>query len=450
MKKSLKYDVLICGGGFRGIISAALFAKKGKKACLIDAGKNLGGVLNSIPWEGYKLDIGCHLFDNVSKELTEFFFDIHSDFEPLTVNYQSIMSDYSSSDVMAQPDFTFEEFDHHKILQSLDEVKKYKNTEGGNYYQYLENRFGKYIASIMEPCVIKKCGVYPTELEYSASSIIAFNRLRLFSDTDTRELKKENFYDERLALPSVDEPMLHYQEAENFYSHRNFYPKSGAMAAFCESSEKYLRSLGVKVMLGSKITSFCDDGVSVELGKEYLVTADLIVWSGDLSMLQSILYGASSIQNLMCPVAAVLAYFEIDAESVNDLTYVHDFRLNTPAFRISTSGTYSNQIIDGKTFVCAEIFTQKDSELWNINELDCDSVWQQIVDLNIVKSDKYHRCNVIKTPSAYKLPKVGCQKEIDRFISLVEKEYPAIKVSGKLNFSKVDMFDYTKNLINSI
>ena len=111
MVSSTKFDVIICGGGFRGIVTAALMAKSGQKVCLIDAGRNLGGVLNSIPWEGYKLDIGCHLFDNTSRELTEFFFDLHSDFKPLKVKYKVIMSDGSSSDVMAQPDFTSDTYD---------------------------------------------------------------------------------------------------------------------------------------------------------------------------------------------------------------------------------------------------------------------------------------------------------------------------------------------------
>lgn len=68
--------VQIIGGGFRGIVLAYLARQAGHEVTLIEAGKRLGGVLNCVSWNGFDLDLGCHLFDNVDDRATSLVFEI--------------------------------------------------------------------------------------------------------------------------------------------------------------------------------------------------------------------------------------------------------------------------------------------------------------------------------------------------------------------------------------
>ena len=62
---------VIVGGGINGIIAAYTLSAHGQKALLIEPEQHIGGVLRSVPWKGFFLDKGCHLFSNEKDKVTD-------------------------------------------------------------------------------------------------------------------------------------------------------------------------------------------------------------------------------------------------------------------------------------------------------------------------------------------------------------------------------------------
>lgn len=448
MSKQKKYDAIVCGGGFRGAISSALLAMAGKSVCLIEASPRLGGVLNSIPWKEYNLDIGCHLFDNSSEQLTKLFFEMHHDFLPVDVTYHSVMAAGKIAKDMAQPDITLTKAEPDKVKHSLMQaIEQNSKRPVLDYGEYLVNRFGEYNASFLRQCCAKKVGVLADQLCPSASLILLMDRVKLLDDTLTRELKKEPEFDSRLALPSAERPMFHYPEATSFYKHRNFYPSKNGMGTFCRALEKYLQNIGVEVIYKDKVSAITENQIVMESGTS--LTADKIVWSNELPGLQSLLYNDTSMQNLTHAVSVVLVYFEVPVDKVSDITYVHDYRNNSPCFRISTAGKYGKQISKGNTYICCEIFATKGSGLWDIDEENYKAVWMQVKELNIVNCELPIDVKVIKNPSAYKLPMIGYAKAQQGFLNKLNSEYPNISIFAKPSFSKQHIFEQANEMLLS-
>lgn len=52
------YDTIILGGGISGLVAAYSHQKKGKKVLLLEASNRLGGVINTVHKEGYRLEHG--------------------------------------------------------------------------------------------------------------------------------------------------------------------------------------------------------------------------------------------------------------------------------------------------------------------------------------------------------------------------------------------------------
>jgi phytoene dehydrogenase-like protein len=81
---------IVAGGGFRGILSALFLARRGLQVTLLDSAPALGGVLASKSWQGFDLDLGCHLFDNKSDDETDLILEILGEhYDPVSVRYAS-------------------------------------------------------------------------------------------------------------------------------------------------------------------------------------------------------------------------------------------------------------------------------------------------------------------------------------------------------------------------
>ncbi|NKB75836.1 MAG: NAD(P)-binding protein [Gammaproteobacteria bacterium] len=439
------YDVVICGGGFRGAMCAIHLAKSGAKVKLIEASPRLGGVLNSIPWKHYHLDIGCHLFDNSSKEITELFFDIHSDVHPVTVSYQSVMATDKVAFDMAQPDLTLVSVDPSKTQDTLETAIHQKPTaQATDYHQYLTARFGSYITQFLAPCVKKKSGAEPDQLCASASGVILMDRVKLFDDNLTTFLKKTPEFDDRLALPSSNNQMIHYPEAASFYNHRNFYPCEEGMGGFCRSLETYLSELGVDITYQNTVRELQTDQLVLTSGE--IVHGNKFIWSNELFSFEELAYNSITLKTLSHPVAAVLVYFEVPMCSVSDTTYLQDYRNNTPSFRLSTAGKYGNQNVRGNTYICCEIFTHEGSDNWQISESNYSEVWSQARELGIVDCARPLDVKTIKHPCAYYLPKIGNVEQKKKLVDRFKRDHPNWLFFEEPGFSKQSIYLQAKEI----
>ena len=93
---------------------------------------------------------------------------------------------------------------------------------------------------------------------------------------------------------------------------------------------------------------------------------------------------------------------------------------------------------------------QADSEHWAIDEDNCDQVWQQMCELNVVNCAKPLDVKVIKNPSAYRLPMVGYAYASEEFVSQMDISYPNIITFNQPSFSKQKVYTEVKALVNGL
>ena len=99
--------IAILGGGFAGMCAAYLAAKADLEVTIYEPSAAIGGVLRGVEVFGERLDLGCHLFDNDSDELSKILFEIVGSegfFCPVDPAYKSTLNGIDLSDV-AVPDF---------------------------------------------------------------------------------------------------------------------------------------------------------------------------------------------------------------------------------------------------------------------------------------------------------------------------------------------------------
>ena len=77
--------ILVIGGGLRGIIISDRLSKN-YKVDLIEKLPYIGGILFSENWNGFYLDKGIHMFDNVNDEDTKLF-------QKILKNWKNYMKD---------------------------------------------------------------------------------------------------------------------------------------------------------------------------------------------------------------------------------------------------------------------------------------------------------------------------------------------------------------------
>ena len=100
-------SVIVFGGGFRGLVTSYLLAKKGYKVDLLCEGKSVGGVLNGINIGSNRLDLGCHTFDNNDDETTDILFSMgggSENFSPVKLNYSSL-NEFGNVDRLSRYEF---------------------------------------------------------------------------------------------------------------------------------------------------------------------------------------------------------------------------------------------------------------------------------------------------------------------------------------------------------
>jgi UDP-galactopyranose mutase (EC 5.4.99.9) len=81
-----KYDVVVVGAGFSGLLSALALSKEGNSVLVIEMDNFIGGVCRSYNVGGYTVDTGPHAITRMEsgplKQLMDEYFDIVPNFVP--------------------------------------------------------------------------------------------------------------------------------------------------------------------------------------------------------------------------------------------------------------------------------------------------------------------------------------------------------------------------------
>lgn len=399
-------DFVVSGGGYRGILAAALLRKKGHSVALVDSAKALGGVLQGGQWKGYALDLGCHMFDNTNPEHTELLREILGEtLVPLEVRYAG-RTCRQRHEHFTVPSLAKGPVSPARLLFELLSTKTKTNLHSPRSYRdYLYERFGESAGCLLVEACKKKVQFDASMLDPVACRVVLFDRVNLFDQELTMYLKQMPALDEVLAAHSNGDPMQFYPAAKAVYPHRNFYPRGGTNT-FCERARDYLEGLGVRLLLGQTIGRLEDHTVVMESGER--MDCRKLFWTLELEKAEKLVQGESEIEEYIHPVPMVVVYFEVPVEAIGDYTYIHDHSDDTGVFRVSSPGKYSQQEIHGCSYICCEIPTSLDSAYWKNPLLFVEQFWSEAMMLGMVAPGaKYSDFKVLKAPVTFKLPKLG-------------------------------------------
>ncbi len=435
----------IIGGGFRGMACAFLARQAGHEVTLIEAARRLGGILNCVSWKGFHLDFGCHLFDNVDDRATSLIFEMAGGedvFHSVNVRYASKTMNETVEGI-AIPSFQeLPEEIKSSILFDLVKTCSQPGTPPENLGMALAGRFGNEIALRLIPMAAKMFAGDPDNLAGSALKIGLFRRVRFLDDDVARWLKSLPALDDRLAVSSVVDPLEFCTDVSR-WSFRNFYPARGGMESFTKATERTLRGMGVDILLRAEIKRVRQVGeiFETELATGEILSADLAFSALAPEANERLFLGKGTLSELTWAVPMVLVYFSVPTDELTGVHYLHNFNDRELTFRASAPGLYGRQIkSDGTTYVCAELPTTRDGQVWTEAETLIPDIWHELqLDGLISRGAQHEDFHILRIPKSYSVGRVGHEARLAEVQADLVRCYPSVHFSADMFFAKSEI-----------
>ena len=336
----MKRSVVI-GGGIAGIVAAYRLAALGKKVILVERDQSLGGLLQSRCINGKFYDFGTHLLSMTGiSELDNFLFAGLSTVDLSTSSVASFNRTLHVGSTFPH-DFGFSDHDRSLFLNSylqLDKTVAPPNTFP-NLAEQLTFTYGTLIYNqLLAPTLHKFFHESPTNLAPDSHRLFGLNRIILGDSDTTRELKKNELYDNDLA----------------FHAHQDglkpdlslFYPLNGGVGAWPKLLLEKLKVLDVEVVTNAQYTLTCmnDEITQIDLcGKTY--DTDLVVSTIPLGALLKTLCPSHLPSGVTrtC-LSTVLVHLDYPSDYLCDSLYVYNHDPCHRAFRVSLYGNYHHSV----------------------------------------------------------------------------------------------------------
>ena len=428
--------VIVVGTGFKGMMAALKFVRKGYTVTIIEGSNNFGGVLNSPKWDEMHIDLGCHLFFNQENELTQDILDILSyQFKSVPSNYASYFRQQITEDI-AIPNF--------ELLSSLEKKAVYydllypkeafSNTTSldKNYV----NRFGQTASNWINQFIEKSYGIKSKELDLMANYLLPYNRIRVFPLQKALKLKEEKWYDDRIAIPRKKN--LKEKAVQKNFSFFEYYPLKEGMYFFCQQLREILIEEGVEIKLSHPIKSIQLKDEFFVKTKGAIIKTPYLYWAAPQYLLTKVFNLNIDLQSYLHQVPVILFYFTVEKESVKDYTYIQNYDLENFCFRVSIQSNYAdNKIPKNLSLICCEVPSKVGSKMWENPHNYLTIIWEEVKTMGICKSSSFQNNKVLKASTAFMLPKKGYSEQIEK----VKSKLPSKNLLGIKNwvYSKNDI-----------
>lgn len=414
-------DILIVGGGFRGIIISD-FLKKENTIDLIESSNFVGGVLYSEEWNGFYIDKGIHIFANIDDQFTKLIQKIlKNKFTIPNVKGGSRINEITSKYVPVPDLLTLSEKKQEKIQQELI-LCSLKLNKSQNLQDFILSQYGKTAGKYYIQLAKKLFAIDPKKISSDSNKFTPISRGRFFHDELTKLLKQVKIFDEKLALPNFHETSAQKQIKGKKY--RYFYPTEKGLRGFCDGALEYLKNKKVNVKINTKIESLevKSKKISCTFSNGVIKEYDRVIWTINPLKIFKILKTSEKIQDSgLHEVPMVVFYYVVDLKNINDFTYIQDYTSELLPYRAAVTGLLGNQIINNQTYIDVEIPTKIGSELWNEPEKFYERVWNDTVKMGLVKGKLPNKKKVIKTPISFRAAKVNYEKQNKKIINEIKK-----------------------------
>ncbi len=372
-------NVCIVGAGIAGLFSAKMLATKGINVRLFEAAPEVGGLLRSFKSSlGQDFDFGTHIMRQTGVPEID-----HLLFSSLSEQWQSFPvlktgsvvngKLYSKSPFMNANDL---EPDVRESALADFLAIKVESTEGKSALDYLRRSFGQGLTEyLFSPALEKFFAADASSLHQNALAQFGMTRVVAFDESKTESLKKQAWYDQRLAFHSYE------QGASGLM---NFYPQQGGIGLFVEELKNELVSMGVSIECGQRIESVQSENgriLSLRSNGE-TVSVDHLVWTLPILALNK-LCGASVSPSKLAFRDVALFYFTFKDPLHSDLFYIMNFDPNFRSFRVTL---YQNLKGGDDQFYscCVEVLGSKEE----LETLNSNLILTELKELKLVDEEE--------------------------------------------------------------
>jgi protoporphyrinogen oxidase len=267
--------IVIVGGGIAGLVAAEVLRER-HSVVLVERGSRFGGLLRSEPGPaGQRVDCGTHVLTETGlDDLDNLLYDSLNEewraFQMLRPGTYFAGHFYGKSefvDARALPGGLRE-----RAEQEILQTKPFDPSRMRNLEDYLVARFGRTVTEhVYGPSIRKRFRCALDQLR--ADNPFVHGRVILFDEERTRALKKDPFFDDKLAFHSFE---------EGVGTRHHFYPRNGGIGLWVEGIVRGLSAGGVDLRCGVTVESVQLRGDrirSVTLVGGEVIECDRLVWT---------------------------------------------------------------------------------------------------------------------------------------------------------------------------
>jgi protoporphyrinogen oxidase len=406
-------NIAVVGTGFRGFCDVAQLLKvQGVNITMIEHSDRYGGLVNSSKVGPFWVDRGVHMFDSIPEDLAELITSILNG-RVNTVEFKSISRfNNTNTNEFSMPDLSSLDMNTlGRIRSELLSMEDVTRNECSSLDEYFNRRFGPTVAEIYSKIFSSVYGLESSAAQVNAIDRTSLGRVRFGNDREMIELKlgsqrmDQILAARRSAIGKIDSLVSIYPNTKN------------GMQGWAEASMQWLLGKGVKIQLGTAVKEMRSNAGKVSMtttrGQEVF---DHVIWANDdIRSFASAMGIDEKASALVSPTPMIIATMFTDHAKVQDFTYMQNFDHGSISYRTASAGIYSNQIINGTTFITAEC----PSSIVEIESLDksvfAERLWDELRSIGVIdESAQLEGFHVEGAKRTFKVGKLGFDAEINK------------------------------------
>jgi len=324
----------ILGNGFGAIFSAYRLRKAGHECFLFLDNKSLGGVLNSIPWEDYDIDLGAQSLEVRDKTSRDFYAEILGSLllEKSEPKYGSISNGVITKGIeianVSQESFARHSLQH-KPLELKHSIKQEISLQ-----QHVVNKFGVEALSYFQKQISRFTAAPMDELHQINMSQVGFLDRLFISSNEMMENYKSlsKFNDSRFGV-TYDSKNSRFL-GKNAYKRSQGYPSKG-MKTFVYQVKKYFKKQKIQVFNDS-LQAVSSKNNTITLSNKELKLDRILSFASFPRITELLTEEKVPEKNYKYRSGTLLLAFEV--ENIKEKfkwDYIHNFDLESRLFRAS-------------------------------------------------------------------------------------------------------------------